>query len=93
MTVGGGGETGGEGIKEKEGKRRDRGGEGARAGMKCSAIKLSEPLTFSYKGAYLPWNGCLCSGLSHINAGLWMKTWPYIFKSAGSGGERGVGVN
>ena len=52
-------ERGGEGIKEKEegrGKRRDRGGgEGARAGMKCSsAIKLSEPLTFSYKGAYLP---------------------------------------
>lgn len=42
------------------------GGEGVRAGMKCSAIKLSEPLTFSYKGAYLPRNGCLCSGpLAH----------------------------
>lgn len=50
--------------KREGGKRPDRGGgEQARAGMKCSAIKLSELLTFSYKGAYLSWNGRLCSGL------------------------------
>lgn len=36
----------------REGRRRWRGKEGA--GVKCWAIKLSEPLTFSYKGAYLP---------------------------------------
>lgn len=36
------------GNEEVEG----RGEEGA--GVKCWAIKLSEPLTFSYKGAYLP---------------------------------------
>lgn len=51
------------GIKEKGGREggRKTGEEGAGAGMKCPAIKLSELFTFSYKGAYLSWNGCLCS--------------------------------
>lgn len=54
--------------KRREGREKGETEEekGARAGMKCSAIKLSEPLTFSYKGAYLPRNGCSCSGpLAH----------------------------
>lgn len=45
--------------------------EGARAGMKCSAMKLSEPLTLSYRGAYLSQNGCSCrSPLAHKR---WLK--------------------
>lgn len=72
-----------------EGERQDRGGEGVTVGMKCAAIKLSGPLTFSYKGAYLPGMAARAVALSHINAGLEMETRPYIFNSAGSegGGE------
>lgn len=51
---------------EGEGWRKRRWGGEEGTGMKCSAIKLSEPLTFLYKGAYLPRNGCLCSApLAH----------------------------
>lgn len=82
-------------MKEKEGgrERGETGGEGERAGMKCAAIKLSEPLTFSYKGAYLLGMAARVVALSHINAGLKIKTLLYIFKSAGRNGEWGVGVN
>lgn len=66
---------------------RDREEEAALAELKCSAIKLSQPLTFSYKEAYRSGLATRVAVLSHINAGLKMKTWLYIFKSAGSNGR------
>lgn len=60
--------------------------------MKCVAIKLSEPLTFSYEGAYLPGMTARAVALSRINAGLKMKLGCIYFNSRGTDGERRGGL-
>lgn len=59
------GEEGGESRMKRTG-----GGVRAGAGMKRSAIKLSERLTPSYERAYLFGMAACAAALSHINAGL-----------------------
>lgn len=62
--------------------------------MKCSAIKLSEPLTFSYKGAYLPQSGCLCRGPPAHKCRLKDENLAVYVEISGEHQERGeLGVN